>query len=938
MSNTYMSNQKPLVPDYILEKLILLYGFNLDIQIKIALPFDIQKNPLFENYFLINSEWLDKYKNFYNYEEISKKLDEINDNLFHYKHYDEFELNLSNIIKELKKNKIFQKQRDFPIDLTNKTNNNTNIIFFAPIQIPLTLEKKPFYYYKNVYIVNKKIIEELCQDRENPYGENYIPFICQDYNFNVYLGENTIFYKNYYIEIGKINQEGVFETLYHISIYNTKISAENEIRNIINQNNLKSYFYFRKIREYLIYQNIENIGYLINVKMYNERLYNNIRNNINKNNVGNDFTMKNLEKAGFHVNNLSKSINEGKNVNSNFKLNPFSTQKGYENIKKNDMKTKQQNNQQYYQNNINNNPNPQPNNNNSQNQKQPIMNGNNQNQQQQNNMNNNQINNTYQNQNQPIMKVNNQNFFNQNQQQQNYINNNQINNFNQNQQINNMNNNQIYNQNQQNNINNNQNMLYQQQMPGVVNQNNQNMMNQFNNLNNNNIQNPYYKNFNQNKNQQIFNNFAMNNNPFFNQPINNNIIINNQINQNNKQNLQQNYKDNNNKPPQKLTSIKEFNYVPMIGLVNLGQTCFMNSVLQCFSNLYHFTNYFLNPSKSKYIEKNTITMVNEKANSLSVAYKELINNLWNGKRNTPFRPDNFKKILGKLNPLFKDNSAGDSKDFAIFFIMQIHNELNNIDVELNKENKPANFVQQDNLNVNPYNQQQVFQYFINDFAMNQNSVITNLFYGINQSMFECQVCKMNNMQRGITPPLYKYNYENFFYLEFPLEEVRKFLLGQNYNMMGMNMGMNYQNINQVDIEDCFKYYQKQNEMFGYCEKCGKDNAKIYSVTNIYSPPKILMIVLNRGKGLQFNIKINFKDNLIVKTLNNDQKYELRSVVKHLGDNSASGHFISYCKSPVQNYNQCWFCFNDTTVVQTNDWKSIIDTGVTYILFYKLLSK
>jgi ubiquitin C-terminal hydrolase len=470
------------------------------------------------------------------------------------------------------------------------------------------------------------------------------------------------------------------------------------------------------------------------------------------------------------------------------------------------------------------------------------------------------------------------------------------------------------------------------------------MINQFNNQNNNNIQNQYIMN-NINQNQQIFNNnnIGMNNN-LFNQQINKNQINQNNnnfnfnANQNNKQNIPQNNKDNNTKPPKKHTSIKEFNYVPMIGLVNLGQTCFMNSVLQCFSNLYHFTNYFLNPSKSKYIEKNTITMVNEKANSLSVAYKELINNLWNGKRNTPFRPDNFKKILGKINPLFKDNSAGDSKDFAIFFIMQIHNELNNIDVELNKENKPANFVQQDNLNVNPYNQQQVFQYFINDFAMNQNSVITNLFYGINQSMFECQVCKMNNMQRGITTPLYKYNYENFFYLEFPLEEVRKFIIGQNYNMMGMNMGMNYQNINQVDIEDCFKYYQKQNEMFGYCEKCGKDNAKIYSVTNIYSPPKILMIVLNRGKGLQFNIKINFKDNLIVKTLNNDQKYELRSVVKHLGDNSASGHLISYCKSPVQNYNQCWFCFNDTTVVQTNDWKSIIDTGVTYILFYKLLSK
>jgi len=76
-----------------------------------------------------------------------------------------------------------------------------------------------------------------------------------------------------------------------------------------------------------------------------------------------------------------------------------------------------------------------------------------------------------------------------------------------------------------------------------------------------------------------------------------------------------------------LTSIKQLNYVPMIGLENLGETSYMNSVLQCFSNLYFLTNYFLNPSKQEYIKINTITKYNPNANSLSVAYKELIDNL-----------------------------------------------------------------------------------------------------------------------------------------------------------------------------------------------------------------------------------------------------------------------------------------------------------------------
>ena len=440
-----------------------------------------------------------------------------------------------------------------------------------------------------------------------------------------------------------------------------------------------------------------------------------------------------------------------------------------------------------------------------------------------------------------------------------------------------------------------------------------------NNLNNN-INNNLKYNFTANQLNILLKNKNNKNNNFFSNPL---------MNQNNN-------------PPKRLfsnlASIKQFDYVPMIGLENIGQTSYMNSVLQCFSNLYQLTNYFLNPEKDYFIKRNIITINNSKATSLSVAYKELIENLWKGVPKTPFSPNNFKKDLGTLNSLFKGDNAGDAKDLAVFLIMQIHYELNKIDPIFNKKQKIGN---QYGIIINPYNKQQIFNYFFNDFSDNHSSIISETFYGTYQGMFECQICKMNNMRNGNSIPLIKYNFENYFYLEFPLEEVRKFVFMQNNNI-GMNKGMNYQDIDQVNIFDCFNYYQKTNEIEGYCEKCGSIQAKIFSVKQIFSPSHILMIILNRGKGLQHNIKINFHEKIYLNQIiiNNNQYnnnyYELQSVIKYLeGENNYAGHFIAYCRSPIPKFHDYWFCYNDETVIQINNLKDIYDFGIAYILFYQL---
>ena len=372
----------------------------------------------------------------------------------------------------------------------------------------------------------------------------------------------------------------------------------------------------------------------------------------------------------------------------------------------------------------------------------------------------------------------------------------------------------------------------------------------------------------------------------------------------------------------KIPPLERYKQPTLIGLNNIGATCFMNSTLQCLSQTKPLTEFFL---KEKNLEKIQIYIGRD--DKLTPYYYQLIQNLWTINGPKSFSPTDFMKVVEKMNPLFKVGQAGDSKDFIIFILESLHKEL--------KAPIKAGNNNQINHILNQYDKKNAFNHFLTEFK-SDFSIISDTFFGINETMNECLNCKNSYNMMGMNCPIL-YNYGIFNCLIFPLEEVKN-CRNNNY------MNFNYNNIpilNQVTLDDCFLYNQKMELFTGenrnYCNNCKQLFDSNY-VTRIYSSPQVLILILNRGKGNIYNVILNFTETIdITKYIFNEKKnkmiYELYGVITHIGQSGPNAHFVASCKSPIDNK---WYRYNDAIVNPiTNVQKEIIEFGVPYILFYQL---
>uniref|UniRef100_A0A6Q2X4H8 Ubiquitin carboxyl-terminal hydrolase 32 n=1 Tax=Esox lucius TaxID=8010 RepID=A0A6Q2X4H8_ESOLU len=162
------------------------------------------------------------------------------------------------------------------------------------------------------------------------------------------------------------------------------------------------------------------------------------------------------------------------------------------------------------------------------------------------------------------------------------------------------------------------------------------------------------------------------------------------------------------------------------GLSNLGNTCFMNSSIQCVSNTKPLSDYFI--SGRHLYELNRTNPIGMRGH-MAKCYGDLVMELWSGTQKS-VAPLKLRWTIAKYAPRFNGFQQQDSQELLAFLLDGLHEDLNRV------HEKP--YVELKDSNGRP-DWEVASEAWENHLRRNR-SIVVDLFHGQLKSQVKCKTC------------------------------------------------------------------------------------------------------------------------------------------------------------------------------------------------------
>jgi ubiquitin C-terminal hydrolase len=408
------------------------------------------------------------------------------------------------------------------------------------------------------------------------------------------------------------------------------------------------------------------------------------------------------------------------------------------------------------------------------------------------------------------------------------------------------------------------------------------------------------------------------------------------------------------------------------GLVNIGNTCYMNATLQCllktvcfkdfmidqesYENIFH---NFLIENINNFLVKKIIKEknLNEDVESVDIELEEynklihssitynihkLFKQMWF--ENCVITPQSFKKAISLVpHSIFKGYQQQDSQEILSFILDKIHEECKTTEINIEYKNIPKSVVklielknkitkkvkktsnnekkQKYLLLYNKYIQDHYDDFIIYKsitqwtkyMEINGCSIMTDLFCGQYITNILCNKCKNKSS-----------TFDNFL------------------GVINLPIPSN----SDVSLDDCLMEFIKDETLDGtnkyFCDKCKIQTDAIKNM-KLFKLPPIIIIQLKRYKTIgNHQIKNNTNvifpiDNLsfdkyMSNYIKDNSVYKLYAITQQIGSLNG-GHYIAFGLNPINNK---WYKYDDsnTTYIPDDCIKQELYTNKSYILYYQ----